>query len=55
MEFLDGARANAMRRDHLLQSGLANADQGEFGGHEERVCRDEQNHHYDAQHNESNH
>ena len=55
MELLDGARANTVRGDHLLQPGLADADQGEFGGHEERVCRDEQNHRYDPQHNESNH
>ncbi len=55
MKLLDGARADAVGRNHLLQPRLADADQSEFGGHEERVCRDEQNHCYDAQHNESNH
>ena len=55
MEFLDGARADAMRGDHLLQPRFAHADQSEFSGHEERVCRDEQDHRYDAQHDESNH
>jgi hypothetical protein len=55
VELLDGARADAVRRDHLLQAGFADADQGELGGHEEGVCRDEQDDRYDSQHNESNH
>ena len=55
MELLDGARADAMRRNHLLQSRLAHAHQSEFSGHEERVCRDQQDHCYDAQHDEGNH
>ncbi len=55
MELLDGARTNTMRGDHLVQPGLAHAHQGEFGGHEERVCRDEQDDRYDPQHNEGNH
>jgi hypothetical protein len=55
MELLDGARTNAMRGNHLLQSCLANAHQSEFSGHEERVCRDEQDDRYDPQHNEGNH
>ena len=55
MELLDGARADAVRRYHLLQSRFAHVHQCEFSGHEERVCRDQQDHHHDAQHNESNH
>ena len=55
MELVDGARAQAVGRDHLLQPRLAHVDQREFSGHEERVCRDQQHHHHDAQHNEGNH
>ena len=55
MELVDGTRADAVRRDHLLQSRFAHVHQGEFSSHEERVCRDEQHHDHNAQHNESNH
>src|SRR5271157_1668115 len=55
MELLDGARADTVRRNHLLQSRLPDAHQGEFSGHEERVRRDEQDHRYDAQQSECNH
>ena len=55
MQLLDGARADAVRRNHLLQSRLADAHQSEFRGHEERVGCDQQNNHYDAQHSEGNH
>ncbi len=55
MELLDGARADAVRRNHLLQSRLADAHQSEFSGHEERVRCDQQNHGYDAQQSEGNH
>src|SRR5271166_982396 len=55
VEFLDGARTNAVRRNHLLQSSFAHADQSELSGHEERVCCDEQYDCYDSQHNEGSH
>ena len=55
VEFLDGAGADALRRDHLLHARLAHAHQGKFGGDEERVCRDRQDHRYDAEDNEGNH
>src|ERR1019366_574302 len=55
MKLLDGTLAQAVRRYHLLQSRLAHVHQSEFGGHEKRVCRDQQHHHHNAQHNESNH
>jgi hypothetical protein len=55
MELLDSACAQAVRRDHLLQSRFAHIHECEFSGHEERVCRDQQYHDHDAQHNESNH
>ena len=41
MELVDGAGAQAVRRDHLLQSRFAHIDECEFSGHEERVCRDQ--------------
>ena len=55
MQLLDGARADAVRRNQLLQPGFAHADQGELGGHKERVGRDQQDHRHDAQHHEGNH
>ena len=55
MKLLDGASPDSVGGDKLLQTRLADAHQSEFGGHEKRVSRDEQNHCYDAQHNESNH
>jgi hypothetical protein len=55
MKLLDGARPDAMGGNQLLQTRFADAYQSEFSGHKERVRRDQQNHCYDPQHNESNH
>ena len=55
VELLDGSSADAVSRYQLLQTGLAYADQGKFGGNEERVCCDEQHDRRNPQHDESNH
>ena len=55
MELLDGARADAVRSQQLLEPGLADADHGEFGGDKKCVRCDQQDHCHDPQHNESNH
>ncbi len=55
MKLLNGARANAVRCDHLLNSGFADTDQRELGSHKESIGCDQQNHHHDAQQGKSNH
>ena len=55
MELLDGAGADALSRNHLLDARLAHAHQGKFGGDEERVRRNQQDHRYDAEDDKGNH
>ena len=55
MEFLDGAGADAMSGNHLLDARLAHAHQGKFSGDEERVRRNQQDHRYDAEDDKGNH
>src|SRR5580698_2505922 len=42
VQLLDNAGTDAAGFDELLDAGLANADQGEFGGGEERIGCDQQ-------------
>jgi hypothetical protein len=41
VELLDGAGANAVRRNELLQAGLADAYQRKLGRYKKCVCRDQ--------------
>ena len=44
-ELEGGAGAGAAEGEELLDAGLADADQGELGSHEEAVGQDEKGHH----------
>ena len=49
VELPDGAGADALGLDELLDPGIADADQRELGGHEERIGGNQQQHGQNSQ------
>ncbi len=55
MQALDDAGADAAGGDELLDAGVADADQGEFGGGEKRICRHQKKDQEHAEQHEGDH
>jgi hypothetical protein len=55
MEALDDAGAGAARFDELLNTGVANADQGELRGREKRIRRHQKKDQEHAEQHEGDH